>query len=102
MNHLTSYKLSALAKKDLNAIFRYTIKNWGENQAKEYAQKLSDGFFLLSRKPEIGKSRDDLYPHALSFPIGSHLVFYAINKCLDSNIEIARILHQKMDIKRQF
>jgi len=91
MNRPTNFRLSALAKKDLNAIFKYTIQNWGELQAREYAKKISDGFDLLSKKPTIGKSRNDLYPNALCFPIGSHIIFYAINKGLNKRIEIARI-----------
>jgi len=102
MKRPTNYRLSALAKKDLSAIFKYTIHNWGEAQAREYAQKLSDGFDLLSKKPNIGKSRDDLYPSALCFPIGSHMIFYAINKEIDTSIEITRILHQRMDIESPF
>ena len=102
MNRPTNFRLSALAKKDLNAIFKYTIQNWGELQAKEYAQKISDGFDLLSKQPTIGKSRNDLYPEALCFPIGSHMVFYAINKNLDTSIEIARILHKRMDFASLF
>ncbi len=101
MNLPTNFRLSALAKKDLNNIFKYTIRNWGEVQAKEYAQKLSDGFDLLSQKPNIGKSRENLYQSALSLPIGSHIIFYAINKDLDTKIEIARILHKRMDIENQ-
>ena len=102
MNHPTNFRLSALAKEDLNSIFKYTIQNWGEVQAKEYAQKISDGFHLLSKKPTIGKSRNDLYPNALCFPIGSHIIFYEINNDLDTGIEIARILHHTTDIESLF
>ncbi len=38
MNHPIKYRLSALAKNDLNAIFKYTIQSWGENQAQKYAK----------------------------------------------------------------
>jgi len=97
-----NYKLSALAKEDLLAIFNLTIQNWGESKAREYAQKLANGFNLLSQSPEIGKTRNELCPNALSFPVGSHIIFYAINKELNTNIEIARVLHQHMNFDKQF
>ena len=102
MENRQNYKLSALAKKDLLAIFNLTIQKWGESKAREYAQKLSNGLDLLSQSPEIGKSRNELYPNALSFPVGSHIIFYAINNELNTNIEIARVLHQHMDFEKQF
>ena len=39
-----SFRLSHLAKGDLLNIFDYTIENWGEDQARHYAKKLTNGF----------------------------------------------------------
>jgi len=102
MKHPINFKLSALAKNDLENIFKFTIRNWGEIKAREYAQKLSDGFVLLSQSPKIGKQRNDIYLNALSFPVGSHIIFYSINNNIDSKIEIARVLHKQMDIEKLF
>ena len=100
MSNKNNYRLSDLAKQDIQSIFEYTIENWGEKQARVYALKLSDGFDLIAQSPKVGTSRNKLYPNALSYIVGSHIIFYAINS--DSNIEIARVLHQSMDFERHF
>ena len=96
------YRLSFQAKQDLLAIFEFTITHWGEKQARIYAQQLSDGFEMLSDNPRVGKSRNELFENAMSFVIGSHIVFYSINQNQENNIEVARILHQSMDFQGQF
>lgn len=96
------YRLSSLAKNDLISIFDFTIQNWGKGQARQYAKKLSHGFEMLSNSPEIGKTRNELYENALSFNIGSHIIFYCINQQLDTKIEISRVLHQTMDFESHF
>lgn len=53
----------------------------------------------LSENPDMGKSRDELFPGALSFPVGSHIIFY---RKTDNQIEIARVLHQRMDYEQHF
>ena len=47
----------------------------------------------------MGKSRDELFPGALSFPVGSHLIFY---RQTGNQIEIARVPHNRMDYEQHF
>lgn len=96
------YRLSALAKDDLQSIFKFTIAHWGEVQARHYAQKLSDGFDMLSNEPESGFVRQELNEQARSFPVGNHVIYYSINNDFENCIEISRILHQSMDFERFF
>ena len=53
----------------------------------------------LSENPDMGKLRDELFPGALSFPVGCHLIFY---RQTGNQIEIARFLHNRMDYAQHF
>ena len=53
----------------------------------------------LAQYPDFGRQRDELYTGARSFPIEKHIVFYRI---VNDGIEIARILHQRMDSSKHF
>jgi toxin ParE1/3/4 len=97
-----NFRLSALAKNDLLSIFSFTLQNWGEDQARVYAKKLSNCFEMLAQSPNIGTKRNNLFNQALSFSMGSHIIFYRENKPLKTQIEIARVLHQSMDFEKHF
>lgn len=55
----------------------------------------------IARLPSIGKQRDDLEPGLRSFPLDRfpYLILYRI---LVEDVEIARILHERMDIAEEF
>lgn len=91
------YKTSNLAEEDLIDIFLKSIEGWGISKARQYSQAIEDTFNRLARHPDLGKSRDELFPGALSFPVGSHIIFY---RKAAGIIEIARILHRRMDYRK--
>jgi|TARA_B110000238_G_C16123711_1_gene438257 toxin ParE1/3/4 len=53
----------------------------------------------LAQYPDFGKQRSNIYNGARSFPVEKHIVFYQIN---DNGIDVARILHQRMDLSKRF
>ena len=94
-----NYTISEYAEEDLLNIFLKSIKNWGSSKALEYSQMIDETFTQLSENPDMGKSRDELFPGALSFPAGSYIIFY---RKTYNQIEIARVLHQRMDFEQHF
>ncbi|MGR3301407.1 MAG: type II toxin-antitoxin system RelE/ParE family toxin [Candidatus Scalindua sp.] len=94
---MPAYRLSEEAQNDLKEISRYTRENWGNKQAKYYLVELAAGFENLARSPKPGKVRDEIEKGIRSFPVARHIIFYRMGtEC----IEIARVLHASMDIKR--
>ncbi len=94
---MPAYQLSEEAQNDLKEISRYTRENWGNKQAKYYLVELAAGFENLARSPKLGKARDEIEKGIRSFPVARHIIFYRTGtEC----IEIARVLHAGMDIKR--
>ena len=93
MNRLT---FSPLAASDINNIWDYTVENWGPDQADQYTDDIRDVCYDLANGEKYGRNVDvrDGY---LKYSVGKHFVFF---RQLDSGIEIIRILHQSMDVKR--
>ena len=94
-----SYITSELAEDDLLDIFQTSIEGWGISKARQYAQDIEDTFNRLSKYPDLGQSRDKIFPGAFSFPVGSHVIFYRKS---GDHIEIARVLHKRMDFEHHF
>jgi len=96
---MQNYKLSPLAESDLHKIITSTIETWGSKQARVYAESLDSALIKLAQYPDFGRQRDELYTDARSFPIEKHIIFYRI---ANDGIEVARILHQRMDPSKHF
>ena len=96
---MASYKLSPLAENDLYQIISTTIETWGKVQAKEYAQTIESVLLKLAEYPNFGRERNEVYSGARSFPVEKHIVFYQVR---EGGIDIARILHQRMDVSKHF
>ena len=87
------------AIEDLEAIWKYPVKTWSENQAEIYYGLLVDSCQKLAAEPTLGKSYVVLEKDVLGFKTGQHLIFYRIVAAQE--IEVIRILHGMMDLKNQ-
>ena len=96
---MASYKLSALAEEDLRHISARTIADWGLPQAEKYVVLLHEAMLRIAATPNMGKNRPELFKNAKSFPVQKHVVYYWP---VDGGIEVARILHQRMDVDAAF
>ncbi|MDF2178586.1 type II toxin-antitoxin system RelE/ParE family toxin [Aliiglaciecola sp. CAU 1673] len=96
---MASYKLSKLAEEDLRLISTKTIEEWGRSQAQHYVALLHQTLTQITNTPDIGKSRPELFESARSFPAQKHVVYYRKS---EDGIEVARILHQRMDVFASF
>ncbi len=92
-------EISIPAKDDLRDILQYTFARYGEQQVDVYLQELYEGMELLTENPEIGHHRDDLPEGYEVFNVGKHVLVFAVQS---DKIVIARVLHQSLDMKRQF
>lgn len=88
------------ARKDIDDITHYTMKNWGERQTIVYIEKFKDAYKTIQENPFnlLSKSRDDILADLRSFNVGKHAIFYRVIN--HSSIEILRVLHLSMDFKR--
>jgi toxin ParE1/3/4 len=90
------YRLSPLAETDLEGIWLYTFRTWSIEQADSYHVGLVAAFEGLAAGHKTGRPvdiRDGYFKYA----VGAHLVFYRVS---DLNIDVIRVLHQRMDANR--
>lgn len=95
-----NFKLSKEAEKDLTKIWNYTFETWSKEQADRYINLIFEEIDYICRKPDSGKDFDHVRKGYLGTKIKSHFVFYKVNT-LEKQIEIIRILHQRMDIENR-
>ncbi len=94
---MAKYFLTNKAVEDLSAIWEYTYESWSERQADKYHEMLTSSFQEILEHPEVGKSYPEIDTSVMGLRVGKHIVFYRIVP--SSDIEILRILHQRMDLK---
>lgn len=94
-----TFSLTGKAKADLKSIVAYTQRKWGKEQRRIYAKQFDDVFRMLSNAPDTGSVCDYVREGYRKFPSSSHMIFY--RRLNEDEIEIVRILHKRMDAKRQ-
>jgi toxin ParE1/3/4 len=80
-------------------IWDYTTEHWDKTQAERYVRQLQAAIELVASNPSRGRSCEEIRPGYRKFPAGSHMLFYRMN---ESDVEIVRILHARMDVDRHF
>jgi toxin ParE1/3/4 len=93
------YKISQQAIDDLNDIWIYTFNKWSKKQADRYYDLIIEEIEFISDNYLVGKSAEQTRKNYRVTKIKSHLIFY--RKIEDEIVEIVRILHQRMDIKKR-
>jgi toxin ParE1/3/4 len=91
-----TYTISEKARDELRQIWRYTTRNWSEEQADLYIGLLRDEIEFLAANPGKGRNFSHRGKNYKYSQVKSHLIFY--KELSDSEIEITRILHKRMDI----
>ena len=96
---MAKYELTQKATKDLGKIWNYTVDTWSENQADKYYRMLLDSCQDIADVKVKGKQYEGIYPGLLGIKTGKHIIFY---RQMDKDrVEIARILHERMNLKRR-
>jgi len=92
------YVLSPAAQSDLDEIWNYTEEQWSVDQADRYVRELVTAIAAIASGERSGRTCDDIRPGYFKLLSGSHVVFY---KTTGPQIDVIRILHQRMDFNRR-
>ncbi|GGD98737.1 type II toxin-antitoxin system RelE/ParE family toxin [Planktosalinus lacus] len=93
------YRISKQAIDDLNDIWVYTFYKWSKEQADRYYDLIIGEIEFIADNYLTGKSTEQTRKNYRVTTIKSHLIFY--RKVENDIVEIVRILHQRMDIKKR-
>ncbi|GGW74470.1 toxin ParE1/3/4 [Winogradskyella epiphytica] len=96
---MAEYKLTNKAVADLSKIWEYTFEVWSEKQADKYYDGLISNCEDIAENPDLGKNYKGISKQLLGIKSNRHIIFY---RTLNENyIEITRILHERMDLKKR-
>ncbi len=92
------FKISKKAEEDLEEIWCFTLKMWSKEQADRYLNLIFDELEFISFNPQTGQDFGHVRKNYRCTKVKSHLIFYKHKKSNDE-IEIIRILHERMDLE---
>ena len=84
---------------DLNSIWNYTFEKWSESQADIYYRAIKLACKEIGNKPNLGKTYSEISKNLLGLKSGKHIIFYHLVS--EKEIEVIRILHERMDLKNR-
>ena len=96
---MANYYLTNKAVDDLTNIWNYTFERWSEKQADKYYEMLINNCQEIAVNPELGKNYDKVVSTLFGLRTIRHIIFY--RKISTEKVEITRILHESMDLKKQ-
>jgi len=94
-----SYRISEKAVEDLENIWTYTFQKWSIEQADRYYSLIINEIEFITKNFTTGKSMDHIKKGYRASIVKSHLIFY--RKSQDNQVEVIRILHQRMDVENR-
>ncbi|SIR43948.1 type II toxin-antitoxin system RelE/ParE family toxin [Maribacter ulvicola] len=93
------YRISQQAIEDLDKIWVYTLNKWSKEQADRYYDLIIAEIEFIADNYLIGKSAEQTRKNYRVTKTKSHLIFY--RKVDNEIVEIVRVLHQRMDLKKR-
>ena len=94
---MRGYVLSPRAQADIEEIWQYTTERWGHDQAERYIHALKQAIETIAREPSRGRASEHIRPGYRRYSVGSHVLFF---RMVDGEIDLVRVLHQRMDFDR--
>jgi toxin ParE1/3/4 len=94
---MSRYILSPRAKADLDEIWDFTVRTWGEQQAEDYIRLLVGAIETVAENPRRGRACDEIRKGYRKYLAGSHMIFF---RKIKSGIDVIRVLHGQMDFDR--
>ncbi len=94
---MAEYRLTPAAEHDLEAIWIYSARQWGVEQANRYADFLAAAFAELAQSPTSAPACDHIRPGYRRRSVERHMIYFRMT---NYGIAVVRILHERMDAPR--
>lgn len=93
---MPGFVISKKAVEDIDGIWLYTARNWSVEQADRYYNLIFDEIEFVAKYFESAADFGHIRPGYRYSKVKSHLIFF--RKTTSSEIEVVRVLHERMDI----
>ena len=91
-------KLTRTARRDLDAIRRFTVETWGRDQWLRYFAGLSAAFERIAEDGRCGRPREALNKGMRSLAHEQHVIFFNPIRHAGGAVVILRIVHQRRNL----
>ena len=88
------YRITRVARRDLDSIYFYTAETWSLEQADRYDRQMHTAFDHLVEQPDSGKLAEKLEGEIRLWLAGNHGVFYTSE---GDEVVVLRVHHQSSD-----
>ena len=96
---MSEYIINEKALDDINKIWIYTAENWSIEQADRYYDLIFDEIDYIVAHFEMARDFGNDRKNYRCTKLKSQLLFF--KKTKSNEIEVIRVLHEKMDIENQ-
>ncbi|MBK8549581.1 MAG: type II toxin-antitoxin system RelE/ParE family toxin [Ignavibacteria bacterium] len=96
---MSIYIINKKALEDIDNIWIYTAENWSIKQADRYYNLIFDEIEYIADNFEMSRDCGRIRKGYRYSKVKSHLIFF--KKSNDNEIEVVRILHERMDIENR-
>mgnify|MGYP006266407307 FL=1 len=105
MRQVWTFRLGQQAEQDFVDILQWTVKTFGERQARTYSETIALAIEALEGGPDIlgARAREDIQQGIRTLHVarqgraGRHFVVF---RAAGSDIDVLRLLHDSMDLPR--
>jgi toxin ParE1/3/4 len=91
--------LTPAARNDLAEIWDYTAARWSIDQAERYIRAIAAACQDVADERKQGRPVPEIREGYFQLAVGSHFLFYRLTA--GNDIEVVRILHQRMDVPQR-
>ena len=77
----------------MEALWLYSLAEWGRAQTEQYVDALTEAFDFLADSPNTGTACDHIRAGYRRFPVTRHVIYY---RTTEYGIEVVRVLHDRM------
>ncbi len=96
---MPEYRLVPKAREDMEAVWLYSLAQWGAQQTERYIDDLTQAFGFLATSPKAGTACESIRARYRKYPVIRHVVYY---RETGYGVEIMRVLHGRMLVSRRF
>ncbi|MEY5040855.1 MAG: Toxin ParE1 [Bacteroidota bacterium] len=96
---MLEFVISEKALEDINNIWIFTAENWSVEQADRYYNLIIDEIEYIVQNFEMARDLGKIRKKYKYSKVKSHLIFFKKDK--SNEIEIVRVLHERMDIEKR-
>ena len=96
---MSKYIINEKALEDINKIWIYTAENCPEEQAVRYYNLIFSEIEYIVTNFKIARDFGNIRKNYRCWKVKSQIIFF--KKTKDNEIEVIRILHERMDIENQ-